>query len=286
MTAAGRRDRALQDLVDLDRQVAAGELTESDATPLRRRYERAAADALDELADTPAEAPAADGAEPTDRAPAEDPDQDRPRQDQPRTSRRTRVRLLSGLAAAAVVAVIAVLLLPAFIGDRPAGGFVTGNEARGTPPPPAASAPGRDLSKVSDAEMEAVIADNPDVPGMRLALGARYAAKGRYGDAASQYLAVLDRDPGNAQAQAQLGWVTFQTGQPQVALTLVDRALRSAPAMVEALWIKANILLYGTADPRGAADVLRQMQRQPLTPEVGKQVTDLLEVAQARSSSR
>lgn len=265
--AAARRDRALLDLADLDRQVDGGELTVTEAAPLRRRYERAAADAIAELA------------APSERQAADEPDE-------PAPSRRRRTRLGYGLAAALAVLAAAVLLLPGSVGDRPPGGAVTGNEVRGaaTPEPVPSAGPGRDLSKVSDAEMEAVITDNPDVLGMRLALAQRYTDKGRYDKAVTQYLAVLRRDPGNAVAQAHLGWVVFQLGRTQEALALVERALQAEPAMLRARWFKANILLYGQSDPGGAIDVLRGMEREQLTTEVRKQVTDLIGVARARQA--
>lgn len=258
--AGQRRDRALLDLADLDRQVAEAELTEAEAAPLRRRYERAAADAIADLAVTK-ETP-----------------------EQPEAPRRPRRRLGYGLAAAVVAVAAVMLLLSTSVGDRPSGGFVTGNEVRGTatPLPVPSAGPGRDLSKVSDAEMEAVVAANPDVLGMRLALAERYTEKGRYDKAVTQYLAVLERAPDNAVAQTYLGWVAFQTGRPQEALALVDRALRTEPAMQPALWFKANILLYGTSDESGAIAVLRTLERQQLTAEVRKQVADLMKVAQAR----
>ena len=258
-----RRSRALLDLVDLDRQVAAGELTEDEAEPLRHRYERAAADAMAELTAV--------------------------RQEQPSESRRGRPRMRLVYGAAVAVAAIAVVLLPRFVGGRPPGGFATGNEVRGTASvsasPVLPTAPGRDLSKVSDAEMEAVVAANPDILEMRLALAQRYTDKGRYDQAVAQYLAVLQRDAGNAEAQAHLGWAMLQVGRPRDALPLVDRALRTQPTMLHALWFKANILLYGNSDPGGAIDVLRTMQRERLSPEVSKQVTDLLDVAAAKRRS-
>lgn len=262
-TAGRRRDQALLDLSDLDRQVAAGELTEQEAGPLRRRYERAAVDAVMELATVTQEVHSA-------AAP-----------------RRSRAKVVYGVIAGLIVIITVVWLLASFVGDRPPGGFATGNEVQGTAAaaPVPSAVPGRDLSKVSDAEMEAVIAENPDVLEMRLALAQRYTDKGRYDQAVAQYLAVLQRDAGNAEAQAHLGWAMLQVGRPRDALPLVDRALRTQPTMLHALWFKANILLYGNSDPGGAIDVLRTMQREPLSPEVSKQVTDLLAVAAAKRRS-
>lgn len=271
-----RRDQALRDLADIEAQVAGGELTAAEAAPLRLRYERAAADAITALGvrSTPADGQAAppEPAEPAEQAGSTTAGA---------TVRRPRTRLLYSLAAATAV-VAAAVALPASVGDRPAGGFVTGNEVRGSAPAPPPPSGGRDLSTVTDAEMERVIAENPDVLGMRVALADRYADKGRYDQAVTHYLAVLKRDPGSAAAQAGLAWAMFRTGRPEQALPLVDRALRSEPSLPRALWTKANILLYAGADPSGAIDLLRTMERQPLTPTVRKQVTDLIAVAEAR----
>lgn len=285
MTASDRRDRALLDLADLDRQVAAGDLTETEAAPLRLRYERAAADAIAEL-DAEPEQPAPVGSARSAAAEVDEDSQDELASDHHPGSGRRRLRFVAGFATALAVVLTAVVLLPAFVGQRPVGGFVTGNEAGGATVPSAVTpSAGRDLSMVSDAEMEALIAKNPNSPtavGMRLALAQRYVAGRRYDRAVTHYLAVLQLDPNNAVAQAEMGWVTFLTGRPQIALALVDRALLSQPAMLDALWFKANILLYGTSDPGGAITVLRQMQRQKLSAAVDKQVIDLIDVAQAR----
>ena len=264
-----RRDQALRDLAALEAQVAAGELTAEEATPLRLRYERQAADAIAALDDpepTPADDPPVSGG-PDDPAP-------------PRSPAR-RAGLWAGVAAVVVVAVSAGLTVS--VGDRPAGGYTTGNEAAASAPPPSQAA-GRDLSKVTDAEMERVVAANPDVPGMRLALADRYVVEGRYDQAVTHYLAVLKRDPGSPEAQAGLAWVLFQTGRPEQALPIVDRALQRDPDLQRGLWAKANILLYSGGDPAGAISLLRRMARQPLAAEVRKQVTDLIAVAEARRS--
>ena len=288
------RDQALRDLADLRTQVAAGELTEAEAKPMRLRYERRAADAIaaltavaagvdgssepssaaeDGLADHVELSNSSNG-EATDRA---------PRRRGP--WRNSRMGLRYGLAAVVVVVAAAAALLPTFVGNRPPGGYATGNEVRvslSTTPVPSL---GRDLSKVSDAEMERVIAANPDVPGMRLALAQRYVAEGRYEQAITHYLAVLKLDPGSAEAQAGLAWVLFQAGRPDQALPIVDRALQRAPDLQLALWTTANILLYAGSDPVGALDLIRRMERLQLSAEVRKQVGELAAVAEARRRS-
>ena len=267
-----RLEQALRDGEDLADQVAAGELTGREAEPLRRRYERVAADtiaALDLRTDR------------RDDEPAPEPEESSSAPGTPR--RRARAAVVGGLLAAAVVCG-SLVALPAFVGDRPPGGYVTGNDMGGPAPATTARSAGRDLSTVTDAELARVVAANPDVIGMRVALADRYAAKGRYEQATTHYLAALKRDPGSAEAQAGLAWVLFQTGQADQALPLVDRALRTAPALPRALWTKANILLYARADPGGALDLLHRMERTSLPPEVRKQVAALVAMAESRRS--
>lgn len=263
-----QRDQALRDIIDLDRQVADNELPVALADGLRGRYESAAARAITALESV------------SDITPAETtPANQRPHQ--------PRGRLVASVLTA-TAAVVALLLLPQYVGERPAGGFVTGNEvgqaARDSAAGPGA-APTRDLATVSDSEMEAVIAANPDVIDMRLALAERYLDEGQYEQAARHYAVALDQQPDNARAQAHYGWLLLQLDQPQEAMRYVEQALVQDPANVEALWFKANIALYGLSDPARALSVLAQLQqRAELTPEIREQVAALVQIAQQQQS--
>lgn len=113
------RDQALRDLVELDRQVADGEIPPDAAAGLRQRYEATAARSLTAL-----DAPAQSTSTMTRTRP------------QPS---RARVVAYALTALAAVVA--AAVLLPQYLAQRPAGGFVTGNEvAQAMPDPGSAEA--------------------------------------------------------------------------------------------------------------------------------------------------
>jgi tetratricopeptide (TPR) repeat protein len=251
-------DQAVRDIVELDAQVDAGEVPPEAAQPLRRRYESLAGRALEAL-DTDA---AADTPEPARAEPG-----------RPRTW--TLVYALAGVAAL----VTAVVLLPASVLDRPPGGFVTGNEAvqgaDGDPPLDPSVA-------VSDEQLEQVVAANPDVVGMRLALADRYVAQGGYDRAMRHYLDALRREPGNAQALARLGWLLLQIDQPQQALESVQQALTIDPGLDEALWFQANIQLYGLDDPAAALVTLQELSGHELTPEVRRQVEQLVATAEER----
>jgi cytochrome c-type biogenesis protein CcmH/NrfG len=253
-----RRDQALRDLAELRRQVAEGEVDPATADPLTVRYESEAAavlEALDRLGQEPE--PAATGP--------------------PRPLRRPAVTLRRRVAGGAVVLVAvaaAALLLPRYLQPRPEGGFVTGNEQAG-----------RDLSEVTDEELEEVVGANPDVVGMRVALARRYFERGEYGKALEHYRKVLDREP-HPEALANVGWILFTTtDQTDAAARFVEESLEREPDSPLAAWFLANIRLHGLDDPDGAVEVARPLlASDDLRPDDRQAVRDLLEEARARLS--
>ncbi|MDT0275571.1 tetratricopeptide repeat protein [Blastococcus goldschmidtiae] len=258
-----RRDHALRDLDELERQHAEGELTDADVARLRPRYEAEAAAAIREL-----EAP-----------------EPEPSPDAARAGRgAVRARRAAYLVTLAAAVVAATVLLPQSVLDRPAGGFVTGNELDGTPASTAEDPVngGRDLSTVTNSEMEAVVQANPDVVGMRLALARRYVEAGDLSSALPHFVEVLRREPDNALAQAYLGYAYLLAEQPEKAQGYITEARRLDPALLDAQWFEANLWLYGFDDPAGALDVLAEMAARPdIPPDVRSQVEELTAEAQA-----
>lgn len=222
-----RRDLALRDLAELDDQLAAGEIDPATADRLRIRYESDAAAAVRALRrlDEGATAPISGTAEP-------------------------RRWVLAGVASLALVAAVAAtVVLPRFVGARPPGGFVTGNEA---------VSDGRDLSQVTNEEMEQVVAANPDVVDMRLRLAHRYLDDGQNREAFRHYMAVLDREP-HPEAMSHLGWIVFQDGDVDLGLQLLEASLERAPDDAETLWFLANVQLYGRSDAGAALPLLERL---------------------------
>lgn len=242
-----RRDQALRDLAELDEQVTAGEIDEATAGPLRARYEVEATDAIAALERTTATVP---------------------RQGSGRAWSRRRLGGVSLLAAATAAA--AVLVLPDYVAGRPAGGFVTGNEA-------AAGGGGRDLSQVTTSEMEQVVATNPGVVDMRLALARRYLDDGDHEKAFEHYMAVLDRED-HPEAMAYLGWLVFLDGDPDLALLLLDASLEREPDNAETTWFLANVHLYGKSDPAAAIPLLERLAARN---DLGAQAEDVERTLQA-----
>jgi tetratricopeptide (TPR) repeat protein len=227
-----RRDQALRDLAEVDEQRAAGELDDETADRLTRLYEADLAAVLAELDAVPS----GDG--------------------RSGPSRRTLVGI--GVSLAAVVAV-AVLVATA-VEPRPPGGLVTGGVA--TEAVAGGPSGGRDLSTVSNEEMEAVIAENPTVVPMRLALVERYLREGQLEEAQRHSAEALEHDPATddrARALRYLGWTTALLGDPANGAVLLERSLELVPGNLDGLWFLANVRLEGLGDPAGAVPLLERL---------------------------
>jgi tetratricopeptide (TPR) repeat protein len=213
-----------RDLVELDEQVAAGEIDPVTADRLRGNYR-------------------------TER--------DRLRGDLAGAEDSPRPRLMTGrrLVGAAVLLLAAVGL--ALWVTRAVGGSSGGLEGVASD---VAQQGGVDLSSVTDEEMEAVVAANPNIVPMRLALADRYFNEGDFTNALRHYMVVLDdlgvEDPG---ALANVGWMTYLSNQPEVALSFVQRSLAIQPDGGVAFWYLANIEYYGLGDAAAAVDPLREL---------------------------
>ena len=218
-----------RDLVELDDQLDAGELDAETHARLVASY-RAEADQLRRLiAEAPDEAESAVAAVPA----------------------RSRKRVLVGAAILVAGVVVVSFLGVRSLQDRPSNALngVVGDVARSG---------GVDLDQVSNEEMEAVIADNPDIVGMRMALARRYFEEGTFDKALDHYMVVLEQEP-NAEALANVGWMTFLSGRPDVAVTFEEQAIALDPGYTPAYWFLANVRMYGLDDPEGAVEPLRTL---------------------------
>ncbi len=265
-----QRDQILHDIVDLDRQVEDGEIPESAAERLRAEYEASAAEVLEALEQTAVR------------------DQGVVAKKRPAIVRR------GAYVVGALIAVFAAgVLLPHYVAERPKEGFVTGNEVNqpqsapgdtaqppatagntGQPPP----APPRDLSEVTNEEMEAVIAQNPGIVGMRSALAERYVEQGRFDKAAEHYAVALKQAPQNPKVQAGAGRLLVALDKPEQAVLYADRALEIAPSSAEGLLLRAEIRAAGFGDSQAARPILQRLTaRSGLDPDVRRRSEELLQ---------
>ena len=200
-----------EELEDLDRQVEAGDLDEATADGLRTTYVAE----LDQLMDERGEVPVPEGTSPM-------------------KGRRPSARVVMGTAIVAIaIAVIGVFAVNSLTGPSTVGAegvasdVITGNDQI-------------DLSDISNEEMEGVVADNPNVIGMRLALARRYFQVGDFDKALDHYMVILDAEQ-HPEALANVGWMTYLSGRPDVALGYIEAALDRQPDMLTALWFLGNV---------------------------------------------
>ncbi len=210
-----------QDLTEIDEQVAGGEVDAATAQRLRATYESEADRLQGQL-----EAVEADS--------------------EPGTGR-SRTRMLAGALVLGIGAMVIVAAAILSLGDRAPGGNLTGGIASDV-----IAGEGVDLEDVTTDEMEAVVAANPEVVRMRLALARRYFEAGDFDLALDHYMVILeDQGVSDPEALANVGWMTALSGRPDVARTFVDRALDIQPDFPQAYWFLGNIAML--LDDRGGA---------------------------------
>ena len=217
-----QRDQALADLRDLETQVSAGEIDTAVAQGLRSRYEVAALDAMQAI------------------------DQLDPAVPEPGSRRRLFIGAGGFIAVAAVVTVTLVLAVE----PRPEGGYVTGGVAADV----GREAP-VDLSSITNEEMEQVVAANPEILPMRLALARRYVEAGDFSTALPHYMFVLDRET-NPEALMYVGWMTYVSGDAATGAALLRESLEILPGDTLAQWFLANALYDGTGEIEEAVMLL------------------------------
>ena len=167
---------------------------------------------------------------------------------------------------------------------RQPGQFATGNA------PVTQPGGGRDLSTVSNEEMEAVIAQNPNVIAMRLALAERYLGDGNFQKASEHAHVALQQNPGTtdkARALRDLGWATALLDKPAEGADLLQQSLQLEPTDQNTLFFLAKVRLDGLHDPPGAITLLQQLLATNIADAgVRKTVEDTLAQARAQASGQ
>lgn len=157
--------------------------------------------------------------------------------DKPATSASRTRRTVGTLLLVAVFAGVAVMAYQAI---RPReGGFVTGDVQGAV-----------DLSEITNDQMEAVIAANPDVPqiaAMRLSLADRYFDEGSFSSALPHYMGALDGTldgTRRARGMARVGWMSYLSGAEEIAEAYLVEALEIDPDYRETYLFLGLIRLY------------------------------------------
>ena len=144
---------------------------------------------------------------------------------------------------------------------------------------PSTTQDGRDLSQISNDELEGAVAANPDVVSMRLALVERYlsAADGETNDAARvEQLNKAKFHAGEAAARATtpadkatslryLGWTTAMTSDPLQGQDFLQQSLAIDPTNGDTPWFLAVVDGERLHEPDKAVPLLQQLMAGPLT---------------------
>ena len=250
------RERIAQterDLAEIAQQVEAGEIDEATAALLRSRYEEERAGLLDDLVG----------------------------EDRAGETGATGETFLTGrrVAGAVVLFVAAAVLTFAVVN---AVGGTAGVEGVASE---VATGGGANLDDISNEQMEEVVAANPDIAPMRLALADRYFAEGDFSNALTHYMYVLEElEIQDAAALANVGWMTYQSGVPDVAESFVERSLELQPDGGVAFWYLANIRFHGLDDASGSVEpLLRLLEYDNLPQELRAAAQELLTQVEATS---
>jgi cytochrome c-type biogenesis protein CcmH/NrfG len=174
-----------------------------------------------------------------------------------------------------------------------ASGTTTSSSAAGATP--STTQDGRDLSQISNDEMETVIAANPDVVPMRLALVERYLRAADSETTADAKRAQLERaqfHAGEASARATttadqaralryLGWTTALLTDPTRGAGLIEQSLAKEPGNPDALWFLASVKFEKLNDAAGAKPLLEQLLATPIEDPQRQSVQSLLDKVNA-----
>jgi cytochrome c-type biogenesis protein CcmH/NrfG len=251
-----RRRELLRQLRDLDDDLAAGKLTNTDHVRLRGPVEREAAAVLRRVR-TQGRAAGTGSVTANERSGSttSPPPQGRDTDGGARQWRRRTVTLLA-LAGGLILLVGAVTSRGA--GQTISGDPVAGATAAAGSPSDAAAAsePGQQSPTPEQlAAIDAALAQvkrSPKDVSAHLALADAYAAGGASQLAAVEYLAVTRLDPTNAEANTNLALLAFEVGRTAQGKTMVDRVLAAHPNYPEGLYVRGLILLMGLRQPRAA----------------------------------
>ncbi len=237
-----RRRQAERDIEEVRRQLAEGELDHATAERLISRYR-------DEISRI------------------DDHEEERSRGVSAQTAKVSPSRRLVG--ALLLLGMFAAISITAFYAIRPRdGGFVTGDPGGDV-----------DLSEVTNDQMEAVIAANPDVPqiaAMRLRLADRYFEEGSFSTALPHYLESLEGSldgTRRARGLARVGWMSYLSGSEETAEAYLIEALNTDPDYDEA-HLFLGLLYLNRGDMTRVITHLEPLSQIQDLPEGTRQVID------------
>lgn len=183
-----------------------------------------------------------------------------------------RRRLMVGVAGGLGVATVALLVI--------LGAAERGRRVGDAAPPTSLGevAAGKPLAEVTNDEMETVIAQNPTVIGMRLALVERYLRDGDIDNAYRHTTVAVDLPATDQEYEHALrlhGWVTALHGAPASGAEYLRAALALSPDDRDAVWFLANVEWHGLGDAEAAEELLDRLLAGEVSDEQRTQIDAL-----------
>ncbi len=240
-----RRDIISRDIQELAEQVETGEIDESTAADLRAHYLQDLAEVEARLIELPKEQRPKETGEATKVDATSSTEAPIQQGWSPR-----RVLTAGGILVAAFTVILVVVLTSA-------------NNSS-----PTQTTAANDISATLQ-QLEAAVEANPDVVGMRIALADEYFAADDLSSALDSYLKALDSNPTDVEAShvlGRVGWLSYVTGQPEVAVDYLNQSLEKDPTNLEATLFLGIDYLYGLEDAEKALPLLQQVLADPDIP--------------------
>jgi cytochrome c-type biogenesis protein CcmH/NrfG len=263
-----RRDIVARDIEELAEQVEAGEIDEATAADLQARYTQDLADVEARLAELPKEQKPKGSTTKTAQADMSSSDSESSGEQPNQGWSPKRVLVAGGILVAAFTVILVVVLSAA---NRQSTTTTT------------------DAMSATLEQMEAAVAANPDVIGMRIALADQYFAADDFSNALDHYLTVLDSNPTDEEAShvlGRVGWLAYVTGQPDAAVDYLNQSLEKDPANLEATLFLGIDYLYGLNDAESALPLLQTVMDDPDIPsDLKSQIQTAIDDANAALQS-
>ena len=110
------------------------------------------------------------------------------------------------------------------------------------------------------AEIQGLLAANPDDPGLLAAMGNVYFDASRWDDARQWYERSIQASPGDPSVITDLAVVFRNLGQPQRTIELLDEAIASDPNHWQAWYNKVVVYQFDLHEHDAAAEALATLQ--------------------------
>ena len=154
--------------------------------------------------------------------------------------------------------------------------------AESAPPPPSSgSVPGTPAPAILDDSqvqaLRAVVDRDPKNSVARAQLGNLYYDAGRFTDAIKWYTEALALNPKDASVSTDLGVSYYYNNQPDLAIRQLEHSLQVDPKHTKALLNMGVVRAFGKQDLKGATEIWRRLvEIAPESPE-GRQARQALE---------